>query len=68
MTVTVAERAKIEAEAYEQFQLEEKRKLSFKMSQLGKSRSKRKREAARESLKIANAVRLGRVLPKKRKK
>jgi len=64
MTVTQAERQRIEAEAYEQFALEEKRKLSLKMSRMGKSRSKKKVAAARKSIRKAIAVRLGRPVPK----
>lgn len=66
MTVTDAERARIEQEAIEQYQLEEKRKLSLRMSKLGRSRSQKKRNAARKSLKIANAVRFGRPRPKRK--
>lgn len=62
MTVTDAERQAL----FEEFQLEEKRKLSLRMSKLGSSRSQKKRNAARKSLKIANAVRFGRPRPRKK--
>jgi len=63
MTVTDAERQAI----IHDYELEKLAELRLRMSKLGRSRSQKKRNAARKSLKIANAVRLGRPRPKVKK-
>jgi hypothetical protein len=60
MTVTEAEKQRILYE-YEQ---KKKKELSERMAKLGRTRSAKKRKAALRNVKIAQAARFGRPLPK----
>jgi hypothetical protein len=64
MTIDKGERQYIMEEAIRAYEAKKKRELSEKMSKLGRIRSAKKRKASIRNVKIAQAVKWGRPLPK----